>query len=138
MPLFVRRNDRREIRRAHRFACQVVRERDFRLLGALALDLSPDGMLVLAEANVLTGERVLVSFRAPRSRWWIDAEASVARVVHGRRAGDQGRCFGLAFDGLDGREQRLLRSVLRGLPPPLPLRASRIDYAASAHLAALS
>ena len=32
MPLLVRKNDRREVRRAHSFACQVVRERDFKLV----------------------------------------------------------------------------------------------------------
>jgi hypothetical protein len=31
-----------------------------------------------------------------------------------------------------------LRRALIGVPPPLPMREPRIDYAASVHLAALS
>ena len=46
MPLFVRKNDRREVRHAIQISCQIVRERDFRLVAEKALDLSSDGMFV--------------------------------------------------------------------------------------------
>jgi hypothetical protein len=52
-------------------------------------------------SRVLTGEPVIVTFLAPFSRVWIDAEALVARVVHGRRPEDRGRELGLAFEHLD-------------------------------------
>jgi hypothetical protein len=95
-------------------------------------------MLVMAQERILTGEPLVVSFKLPRSDWWFDTEATVARVVHGRRPGDRGRCFGLEFETLEPEAQAFLRQALRGVPPPLPMREPRIDYAASVHCAALS
>jgi hypothetical protein len=134
----VHAQQRRIVRRSLRVDCQVVREHDFKLIGSRGVDLSPMGMLVMAQEHVLTGEPVIVSFRLPMSGWWFDAEATVARVVHGRRPGDLGRCFGLSFDTLEPDVQVYLRRALRGVPPPLPMREPRIDYAASIALAALS
>jgi hypothetical protein len=71
--------------------CQAVRERDFRLVAAKIVDLSLGGMLVGPALPVLTGDRILVSFRSPRWGVWVDAEAIVARVVHGRRRTESGR-----------------------------------------------
>ena len=119
-----RKTHRRAFRREVFLTCQVVRERDFRLVSMLALDLSTDGMLVSTSARVLTGEQVLVSFRGPRSDDWFDAEATVARVVHGRRPTDPGRCLGLAFQGVGADWQRALFRRLRGLPPPEPARSA--------------
>ena len=127
--ILVRRHQRRAIRRAVRLECQVVRESDFRLIGRSAIDLSPHGMLVVADERVLTGEDVIVSFRAPTTQAWFDCEATVARVVHGRRPGDWGPCVGLDFHGVDDLSRIILHANLRGMPPPLPLRAPRIDYA---------
>jgi hypothetical protein len=134
----VHAHHRRAIRRAVQVDCQVVRERDFKLIGSSGVDLSPRGMLVMAQERVLTGEPVVVSFRVPRSAFWFDAEATVVRVVHGRRPGDYGRCFGLDFESLEPGAQWFLRRALHGVPPPLPTREPRVDYAASVHLAALS
>jgi PilZ domain len=131
-------HQRRALRHAVRVDCQVVRERDFKLIASRGVDLSPKGMLVLAQERVLTGEPVVVSFRLPRSRYWFDAEATVARVIHGRRPGDRGRCFGLDFDALAEDAQAFLQGALRGVPPHLPMREPRVDYAASVHFAALS
>jgi PilZ domain len=108
---------RRAFRHAVTLPCQIVRERDFRLVADVALDLSTAGMLVPTSLRVLTGEPLLVSFRPPRSTRWLDAEAVVARVVHGRREGEHGRCLGLAFQGLDGEAQRLLFQQLAHQPP---------------------
>lgn len=130
-------SQRRAIRRAVPFECQVVRERDFRLLGRWGLDLSSDGMLLVSDAAILTGDDVIVSFRVPRTHAWVDCEATVARVVHGRRPSDRARGFGLWFHSLDADTRWGIRSALRGLPPPLPARERRIDYAASVHMAAL-
>jgi PilZ domain len=119
----VSRPRRRSSRRGVFLSCQVVRERDFKLVGQFALDLSLDGMLVSTRERVLTGEELLVSFRAPRSSIWIDAEARVARVIHGRRPSDAGRCLGLSFVGLGGSSSRALREALRGLPLAEPGRS---------------
>src|SRR5438045_210590 len=103
MSRIVRWTPRRPSRSVARFACQVVRERDFKLVGARTLNLSEAGALVelAPDARVLTGEPVLVSFVSPLSNTWIDAEGVVARVLHGRRPGDVGRALGVSFEDLD-------------------------------------
>jgi hypothetical protein len=122
---------RTAFRRFVRIDCQVVREHDFRLVGDLALDLSTRGMLVRARSHVLTGEELLVAFRPPRSNRWIDAQATVARVVHGRRPGDPGLAFGIEFHGMEAEHNDLLFEQLRGMiapdamRPPRPLIAKR-------------
>ena len=129
---FVQASERRTIRRAVRLECQVVRERDFKLVASHAVDLSTEGMLVATDDVVLTGEPMLVSFRAPWTPFFIDSEATVARVVHGRRPCDRGRRLGLSFRPLDRETSLLLRSSLLRMPlAPLPTRAKRIDYAAT-------
>ncbi len=112
-------------RRFVRVDCQVVRDHDFRLVGDLALDLSTKGMLVRARSRVLTGEELIVAFRPPRSNQWIDAEATVARVVHGRRPGDTGLSFGIEFHGMDREQEELLFEQLRGMAAPDAARPPR-------------
>jgi hypothetical protein len=113
---------RRAFRRYVRLDCQVVREHDFRVIGDLALDLSEAGMLVTTHHRVLTGEEVVIAFKPPSSNRWVDAVGTVARVVHGRRPGDRGRCLGIEFHGMDTDDRHHLWQSLRGLPAPEPLR----------------
>lgn len=134
----VHARQRRVMRRAIRVECEVVRERDFRLLSRHGVDVSPTGMLVATDEAALTGEPLIVAFRLPRTARWFDAEGTIARIVHGRRPGDQGRYLGLEFDELDPEAKWLLARALRDVPPPVPRRERRVDYAASVHLAALS
>ena len=83
-------------------ACQVVRERDFKLVARQTLDLSSAGMLVRPDCQVLTGEPLLITFQVPLGgHTWFDAEAVVARVIHGRRPSDRGPALGLAFTQVD-------------------------------------
>jgi PilZ domain len=138
MGTLVHAQQRRTVRRAVDVECKVFRERDFRLVAHRSVDLSPLGMLVVADKPVLTGEPLWVAFRMPRSDAWLDAEATVARVIHGRRPGDPGHCFAIEFEDLDPEAQRHVRAALRRVPPPLPMREPRIDYAATIALAALS
>jgi PilZ domain len=113
-------------RRFVRIDCQVVREFDFRLVGDLALDLSTKGMLVRGcGPRLLTGEELLVAFRPPRCNVWIDAQATVARVVHGRRPGDTGLSFGLEFHGMEKEHEALLFEKLRGMIAPDAMRPPR-------------
>jgi hypothetical protein len=107
----------RAFRRQVLLDCQVVRERDFRLVSSLAFDLSTDGALVLTGDRVLTGEPLLVSFRPPNGGAWLDLEATVARVIHGRRDGDRGRCLGLSFHSVGESDYYRLFEGIRGLPP---------------------
>jgi c-di-GMP-binding flagellar brake protein YcgR len=134
----VHANQRRDVRRSIRVECQVVREKDFRLLATRTENLSSGGMLVRGGERALTGEPVIVSFRVPRSRRWVDAKATIARVLHGRRPGDRGLRYGVEFEPLAPEDERYLRSRLKGIAPPLPSREPRVDYAATVHLASLS
>ncbi|MBK8256249.1 MAG: PilZ domain-containing protein [Polyangiaceae bacterium] len=111
-----RQRHSRSPRFAIRIPCQLVRLRDFKLVGKTIADLSEQGALVDSGASVLTGESLIVSFRAPFSNRWIDAEAVVARVIHGRRTGDLRRSFGVEFTHLTPEGRRLLHEGLWGLP----------------------
>jgi hypothetical protein len=134
----VHKNERREVRRRMTFSCRVVRERDFRLVGTNAIDLSPDGMLVMTIRDVAPGDELIVSFRATELGIWFDAEAKVARVVRGRRPKDRGRCIGVSFTRFDPVQRLVLRGHLRRSAPPVPQRDARIDYAATVRRIALA
>lgn len=125
---------RKHFRRYVRLDCQVVRDVDFKLVGDLALDMSPRGMLVRAKAPaagaprampVLTGEEVIVSFKPPRANTWFDAQGVVARVVHGRRPGDYGLSYGIEFQNLSAEDERRLFEHLRGMGRPDAQRPPR-------------
>lgn len=133
-PVFFAR-DRRNVRRAVRTRCQAVALDAFRLVGERVIDLSEGGMLLACDGGVRVGDSMIVSFQAPHLASWFDAEAEVARVIGGYRPEDRGYCAGLRFTRLDGRAERLLRIALRGLPPPVPARALRKDYARIVRLA---
>lgn len=131
MQLFIRKNERREVRRALSIRCQVVRESDFRLLADRSLDVSPDGMLVATDIGLELGENVFVSFRATDLGLWFDTEATVTRMIRGRRPGDRGRGVGLQFSTMPRVQRFILRAHLRNVPPPVPKRTQRIDWSAT-------
>jgi len=131
-------SDRRSVRRSVFVDCQVVRERGFELIGERAADLSQDGLLLLSDRAVCIGEELIVTFRVPGTRQWIDTMATVVRVVHGRRPGDRGPSIGLAFDPLSTSDNLLVRSMTNRFPPTYPARSPRIDYAATVALIGLS
>jgi hypothetical protein len=108
--------------------CQVVRERDFRLIADQVVDLSASGALVMPADPVLTGERVILSFQLPSSLFWVDTEALVTRVLHGRRPGEHTRGIALELDGLTGLSRFMLERALKYMPPAPPrFRAGRRD-----------
>lgn len=106
-----------------KIACQVVRQRDFRLVADRLVDLSASGALVGPADPALTGERIWVSFRIPRSTVWIDAEATVTRVVHGRRPGEFSRSLAIEFEDLESIPRFVLEQVLQSVPPAPPKSA---------------
>lgn len=111
---------RRSSRHSLKIACQVVRERDFHLVADQILDLSMSGALVGPADPALTGERLIVSFYLPTSKIWIDSEATVTRVVHGRRPGEYARALALEFEGLDAYMQLMIGKDLCRVPPAPP------------------
>jgi hypothetical protein len=119
-------SQRRAVRRATRTRCHAVGELGFELLGELALDLSPRGMLLACDAPAALGDPVLVSLLTPGSEpIWLDAEAEVTRIVQGYRHGDPGFCVGLHFKYLERVSRIELLSRLAGMPPPIPQRRPR-------------
>lgn len=121
--------ERRSLRRAVRASCQAVSLDGFRLVGERILDLSPRGLLLACDDRVEVGEEMVVSFRAPRNGPYIDVEAEVARLVEGWRPEDPGYCAGLRFTSIAGSARGELLTRLAGLPPPVPRRSLRADYA---------
>jgi hypothetical protein len=115
----------RKPRHIVRLPCQVVRERDFRLIADRLEDLSVTGLAVAPAEPVLTGEKVIVSFRLPHAGVWIDADACVTRVNHGRRPGEGRRCLGLTFDALKDTERAAIVCELAHTPPAPPGRSYR-------------
>lgn len=115
---------RRPSRHSVRLGCQIVRERDFKLVSDEIVELSEGGLLVLPKetARILTGENVLISFMAPFTRTFVDAEAVVARVIHGRRMGDPTPSLGLSITHMSEACQALVRSQLTFLPTAPPRR----------------
>ncbi len=129
--MLVGRNDRKTTRHALRIPCQVVRERDFRLVGERTLDVSSGGLLVRSHAEVKVGETVVVAFQATPLGLWFESQAKVTRIIRGRRPGDNGRAFGVRFTDMSAISRLILRGHLKRVPPPVPKRARRIDYAAT-------
>ena len=123
--------ERKTMRRAVSVRCEAVADRGFRWLGARLRDLSPEGAFLETEADVELGEEVYIALQPPRTRLWIDVRARVARVVPARRAGDVARGVGLRFDPLEPADRAVLEATLEHLPPPVPARAVRADYAAA-------
>ncbi len=115
------RESRRETsRREVVLPCQAVREHDFKLIADRTLDISTEGMLLPLRTRVLTGETLIVSFAIPGM--WIDVEATVARVVHGRRPGDDGLAVGVLFHRIAPSARAALAAFLHGRRSPLPRR----------------
>lgn len=127
----VEKRERRMVRRALRTECHAVAEDGFRFLGEQTLDLSECGVLLRSDREAEVGETVLLSLKVPGGRSWIDAEATIARIVRGQRTGDEGRAYGLRFEQIAPLDRAVLAGSLEGSPPPPPARGLRRDYAGS-------
>lgn len=121
---------RRAARRPVMSRCCAVSLSDFRTLGTQIFDVSPYGLLVACDGPVELHEKVFVSFRVPGEAKWFDADAEVVRVVRGHRPGDPGPSVGLRFTSIRLADRLAIHDRLRGLPPVLPARPLRRDYAA--------
>lgn len=118
---------RSAIRRAVRVYCETVANDGFRRIGMRTRDLSIAGALIeVTDANVSIGDEVYLSFKAPRTAFWIDTRARVVRLLRGRRRGEEGQlAIGVEFLELDGAYRAVLEASLRNIPPPLPARPYR-------------
>lgn len=117
---------RRPQRYLVKIPCQVVREKDFRLVADRIENLSTWGLLASPADPVLTGEKVIVSFQLPGSSHYVDATGTVTRVVHGRRPTETRRMLGIEFDDLSPYDRFRLRQAISQRPPfPPGPRAGR-------------
>jgi hypothetical protein len=118
---------RSTLRRAAQVYCETVLGRGFRRIGLRSRDMSLDGALIeVRDIDVEVGDEVFLAFKAPRTRFWMDARARVVRVLRGRRREDRGKpAIGLEFVELDGIYRAVLADALRTIPPPVPLRPHR-------------
>lgn len=123
--------ERSSIRRGLMLDCEVVSERDFRLLGEMTYDVSRDGVLLEAYDLAELDEPVIFSLRLPFSDDFLEGHGRVARIIRGLRETDEGPALGIAFTELEGVMSARLEAALRGAPPPVPARAQRRDYAAA-------
>jgi hypothetical protein len=124
-------NRRREMRRSAIFGCRVRRTDSSQLVGDRTLDLSPQGMLLMSDERIDEGAQVMVSFMATELPIWFDTQATVARIVQGRRPGDVGRALGLRFDTLPAVSRLLLRGHLRKHPLALAQREPPVELTPS-------
>ncbi|HVH42524.1 MAG TPA: PilZ domain-containing protein, partial [Labilithrix sp.] len=116
-PWALRDSRRGTTRRDVALPCQAVREHDFKLIADRTLDISVEGLLLPIRTPVLTGDSIIVSFEIPGM--WIDVEGTVARVIHGRRPGDDGLAVGVVFDRIAPSARAALAGFLHGRTAPL-------------------
>jgi hypothetical protein len=130
--ILVKKSHRKTIRRAIRSECTAFGTNEYREIGTGILDLSPQGTLVACDQPVEIGDPIMLFFKAPGDDdLWLDAEAEVARIIHGMRRYDRGYCMGLRFTYLEKPDRKHLSNRLVGYPPPIPKRRPKVDYAES-------
>ncbi len=98
-----------------RMACQVVRERDFKLVATSVMNVSESGLFVDADEPVRFGEKIIVTFYSPAAKTWIDAEGTVARLALGPKWMGRKMAFGVAFDQIDAASQKNIRRSMAAL-----------------------
>lgn len=110
-----RRTDRRALRHDVNYPCYVVRQRDLAVVAHVGTNLSTNGVQVLTDARVLTGEPVHVMFQAPETKAWFTLPGTVARVLHGRRPNEWGRRLGIELERMTSLESASLQECSRML-----------------------
>lgn len=98
-----------------RMSCQVVRERDFKLVATSVMNVSESGLLIDADVPVAYGEKIIVTFYSPAVKNWIDAEGTVTRVSHGPRWMARKQAFGVAFNAIDASSRKDIRRSMAAL-----------------------
>ena len=116
-------NRRRASRKGVAVPCQIVRDVDTQVFAERTSDISEAGMLFHSDADLALGDTLTVSFQTTDLGIWVDARATVVRLVKGRRKEDRGVGFGVRFDALDPVKRLVVRGSLRKARPPLPRRS---------------
>ena len=120
-----------DVVRAGAVSGEAVRLDGFVRVSDRIVDLSHRGASLIADGLVREGDEIVLTFRAPRSRAWIDALAEVRRV-------ERDGTFGVRFTELEWEARAALFVELAGVPPRVPRARILPDYAASVRRIAAS
>ena len=123
--------DRSAVRRNVRVPCTISAGDGHDAVTTECLDISADGMRIAAAQELPLGSRLQVALTLPETETKVRVEASVQRVGRGRRRGERAMELGLRFLDCSVVDGAILDASLNGLPPPVPARRLRMDYAAS-------
>ena len=121
-------------RRQISLRCRALHWARFHLVGERLLDLSTRGAMLACDAEVRSGDELLLTFRMPWLGPHVLVIAEVARVIEGWREGDPGYCAGLRFLDLDAGDRAELRDRLAMLQSTPAARPHPVDYARSVGL----
>lgn len=113
--LHARTRPSRSPRFSMRMPCQVVRERDFKLVATSVMNVSETGLFVDADAPVRFGDKIIVTFYSPAVKTWIDAEGTVTRITHGPKWMARSQAFGVSFDKIDPASRKDIRRSMAAL-----------------------
>ena len=112
-----------ELRRLAGVHMEMISSRCREILDVFTGDLSPRGAYVVSPLVPAVGDHLVCCFSlgaVPREYLFF---GEVTRVNLGRRRGDAGPIgFGVRFLDTTPFERLLIRSELRGVPPPAPTR----------------
>jgi Tfp pilus assembly protein PilZ len=114
-------NERFEVRKAYGGPVDLIAGLWDQAVTYLSEDLSPRGTFLRTSFPLSLGETVVCSFSIPGARRELELFGKVVRVEMPRRRADRGRTgMGIRFLGVSAKDRLLIRSSLRGTPPPLP------------------
>ena len=116
---------RREPR--YRMTSECLVESGETIISDRALDVSSNGLRVRAIAELRVGAPVRLKLRIPGSGVWVEGEGEVARRIEGRRAGDEGRSYGIRFRRMSPLSRQLVRTAACWYPEAAHGRASARD-----------
>lgn len=109
--------------------CVAVSRSDGRLVGDRLSDVSWDGAFLEGGGDARLGETVRLRLQLPDSRVWMDAEATVTRISHGRRGPHDRAGVGVSLSHMDGMSRILLATVAKAFPVNTGSGPRQHDYA---------
>jgi hypothetical protein len=114
---------RYEVRRSAIIPTEVMAPYWSEPMDLVAADISPRGMYLLSEDMPSVGEYLFCSFALQGEDPEYSFFSRVQRVNWHRRRTERYRPgFGVEFLDVNGQNRFIIRSALRGLPPPIPSR----------------
>jgi hypothetical protein len=93
-------------------ACELVSEHRLQFGRGTTADISQHGVRLRTSAQLMTGEEVVLSLRDGQSDAFIDGRGCVARVLHGRRAGERTRALAIDFMPMLGESAKRWSQLL--------------------------